>query len=323
MKHEIREFYEDYFLRDIDGFALYVYLCTILNANERLFISLKETSVKSGFSPRKIKAILSRLKNLGLIKYKILNNRGVQLAITNPLLMSFDTGLGQNSQEPMSYGTGCLVKSSRPVSSVTGLGQNSQEPMSYDTGLTRTKKPRYLSLDLKSSSSSNLQFETSIETKLETKSRTPARKPRPKAKKIPYQPEDLELGKKWHQYALSEMKWSTAPGSWCDEFFATGIALVKRRAGLNHQQMTKIYEFVRNDNFWSGNALSPKTLLNKSSRNDLRKIDNIIQAIRARNPSMKQLEKVIDATEEDKAKADRTLMMLQNPEEYFRRNMND
>ena len=312
MKHEISKIF-NLFERDITSAALYLYLCTLLNENERQLISLVEVGRKTGLSPKRVRSILSRLKEMKLIEIFLRPKRGYEIFLLGTNVLRHETNVLRHRTNVLSD----QVENDPHSTNVSRHETNVSRHRTNVPCLTKTIKPRYLYLDLKSSPPpEDLKLKTSIETKLKSKSLT--KKTKPKTKKLSYQLEDLELGKKWHQYALSEMKWSSPPNSWNDEFFATGIALVKRRAGLNHQQMIKIYEFVRNDNFWSANALSPKTLLNKSSRNDMRKIDNIISAIRSRNPTLKQLEKVIDASAEDKAKADMTLMMLNNPEEYFR-----
>ena len=305
MKQEIKELF-NLFEGDHTSFALFAYLATHFKANERQLISLRKISVKSGFSRVKVLKLLSRLKEMTLLSYEIRPGNGVSLVIN---LTTVRTNL-------TTVVTDLTTVRTNLTTVATNLTNLTNKKAWVESEASEDSFHGHKDLNL------NLNLSSKTKSKLipKTKSLTPAKKPRTKAKKINYHTEDFELGKKWHQYALAEMKWSTAPKSWNDEFFATSIALVKRRSGLDHNQMTKIYEFVKDDNFWSGNALSPKSLLNKSGNNDLRKLDNIISSIRSRNPAMKQLEKVVNSSEEEKAKADDTLMMLQNPEEYFRRN---
>lgn len=265
MKQEISDIFK-LFEGDITSAALYLYLCTLLNANERLFISLKETSVKSGFSPRKIKTILSRLKNLGLIDYKILNNRGVQLVINNPLLVTYVTGLGQTTPEPMSYGAGCSVKSARPVSFDVGL-----------TSMSVSSIPKLIPLVNSSSMSPTTKTTAKLETK--TKSKTKSRRKK-KPRSIP--PEVKELAQEWFDWAAPRNP--STPFNL--EKFEDAILAMTKGTQKTFEDIRNMFEFIKSDEKDEGfcyaeNFESPCTWKNKWA-NGLTKMDSAFKEMKRR-----------------------------------------
>lgn len=65
--------------------------------------------------------------------------------------------------------------------------------------------------------------------------------------------------------------------------FEEGVAHVCRNVPLTIEQLEFVFDFIRQDDFWKSNALSPKGLMKKSSRNDLRKIDNIMARLKEKH----------------------------------------
>lgn len=81
-----------------------------------------------------------------------------------------------------------------------------------------------------------------------------------------------ELAARWLDFAKAQsphIRFSLAD-------FEEGLAHVCRNVPLTIEQLTMVFDFIRQDDFWRANALSPKGLMKKSSRNDFRKIDNIL-----------------------------------------------
>ncbi len=100
-------------------------------------------------------------------------------------------------------------------------------------------------------------------------------------------PEDMELGQKWLDFAL-KVKEGNAYSSWTVENFARELAKVKRRTGFGDKKMEDILAFVEKNEFWAKNAISPAALLT-ISKNNMRKIDNIVTAMKgAINDSAKR-----------------------------------
>jgi len=60
------------------------------------------------------------------------------------------------------------------------------------------------------------------------------------------------------------------------EEFADGIEHVCRNTPITFDQLSAVFDFIRQDDFWQKNALSPRGLMKRSDRNGLRKIDNIL-----------------------------------------------
>lgn len=94
---------------------------------------------------------------------------------------------------------------------------------------------------------------------------------------------DLAVASEWLEFSFQSMPWrrTAVTAGWTVAAFAEAIAKVKRVTGLNDSGVAAIFEFIRGDDFWSKNALSPASLLKKSARNDQRKIDNILIRMKA------------------------------------------
>jgi hypothetical protein len=108
---------------------------------------------------------------------------------------------------------------------------------------------------------------------------------KPKVKKIKPQPdhEDMELATDWLAFALAECPWQK---SWTIEKFASAIQTLRQKTDLNSVGCRQVFEYIRKDDFWCKNAISPSSLLKKSNGNDLRKIDNILVRMRSKADRM-------------------------------------
>lgn len=94
----------------------------------------------------------------------------------------------------------------------------------------------------------------------------------PLKSKLDFDESDLSLAERWSQYASEKQPWrkfNTAK-------FADAIRRVRNSVGLDSAQMVGLFEFATTHEFWADNVISPAGLLKKSSRNDLRKIDNLL-----------------------------------------------
>jgi hypothetical protein len=88
-------------------------------------------------------------------------------------------------------------------------------------------------------------------------------------------PSWLELGSKWLNFSSSIMPNGTSQyKDWNTESFAKQIRKVAEHLGRDAAFMELVLEFIRKDDFWRANAISPGTLM-KISKNGMRKIDNI------------------------------------------------
>ena len=90
---------------------------------------------------------------------------------------------------------------------------------------------------------------------------------------------DFSLASRWLDFAKEVMSWKKAPSSWNAENWANDLAKIRRVTDINDEGLIALFEFIKNDDFWMKNAMSPATLL-KKGKNDLRKIDNILLKMR-------------------------------------------
>jgi hypothetical protein len=105
--------------------------------------------------------------------------------------------------------------------------------------------------------------------------------------------EELELGRKWLEMAVSEMPHRASDPKWHAAEFGTELKKVGQAVGLDNAGMLKVFHYVSADPFWRPNACSPKGLL--ISKNGVRKIDNILT--RMKRPA----ERLADIREEQRA----------------------
>jgi hypothetical protein len=112
--------------------------------------------------------------------------------------------------------------------------------------------------------------------------------------------EELELGRKWLEMAVSEMPHRESDPKWHAAEFGTELKKVGQAVGLDHAGMLKVFHYVSGDTFWRPNACSPKGLL-VVNKNGVRKIDNILTRMK------KPAERLADIREEQRADTTRPL----------------
>lgn len=103
---------------------------------------------------------------------------------------------------------------------------------------------------------------------------------------------DLSVGREWLAFALQEMPWQAGRRGFSDESFAQAVAELRRATDLNPEGVAAVLAFVKADDFWRRNALSPAGLLRRSTKNGNRKIDNIL--VRMKTPT----DRVLDSLKE-------------------------
>ena len=126
------------------------------------------------------------------------------------------------------------------------------------------------------------------------------RKPSLKTEVIDLTDDELELGRKWLDMAVSEMPHRASDPKWHAAEFGTELKKVGQAVGLDHAGMLKVFHYVSADAFWRPNACSPKGLL-VVNKNGVRKIDNILT--RMKRPA----ERLADIREEQRADTTRPL----------------
>lgn len=100
---------------------------------------------------------------------------------------------------------------------------------------------------------------------------------------------DENLARLWLDFSISQFRGLKVP-TWCKlDAFVEGVAKTRRVVGLTPLQMEAVFDFIKKSDFWSKNALSPSGLLKKSDRNGLRKIDNILMAIKNSEPKVDRM----------------------------------
>jgi hypothetical protein len=86
----------------------------------------------------------------------------------------------------------------------------------------------------------------------------------------------VELARDWADWAKDRVRGlSIDINAW-----VMAIAEVKDKKGITTQQLEGVFWFIKQDSFWSGNAISPIGLMKKSKSNGLPKIDNILSSMR-------------------------------------------
>lgn len=139
----------------------------------------------------------------------------------------------------------------------------------------QNSNPSALALASAIPSASASQTLSSVDSPPSTLSSPPERPP------DPIEPSDLAVGREWLDFAVQETPWRAGRSGMTAEAFAVSIARVRRVTGLDETGIAAVLAFVRSDDFWRQNALSPAGLLKKSGRNGLRKIDNILVRMRS------------------------------------------
>lgn len=163
MKQEIKEIFER-FEGDITSGAVYLYLLTLFNANERQLISLVEVGRKTGLSPKRLKSILSRLTEMKLIETFLRPKRGYEVGLLETNVLRHETNVLRHETDVPRHSTD-VSRHKTDVSCLTNLPPYISSERSGDD----IQKPK--------ASSHNLNLTTQTKAKLES-SVTSARKPR-------------------------------------------------------------------------------------------------------------------------------------------------
>lgn len=86
-----------------------------------------------------------------------------------------------------------------------------------------------------------------------------------------WEPCDLHLATRWLEHAKSITPHIKADlHKWAD-----AVRLIREQDKLTLDEVTKLFEWVKDDEFWSRNALSPQAVRGRS-KNGLKKIENIL-----------------------------------------------
>lgn len=104
---------------------------------------------------------------------------------------------------------------------------------------------------------------------------------------------DIDLGRRWFQFACENMPWTKPPKSWNPENFAKEINKMRVKKNLNDFGLEQVFGFITENDFYTKNCLSPVGMFRKW-RNDLTKLDNILFELKGkRGREIDRLEKDI------------------------------
>jgi len=112
-----------------------------------------------------------------------------------------------------------------------------------------------------------------------------------KCEKITYCESDMDLAKDWVLFAETKTPWRR----YDLVKFATDISTLRKISSMSIEQINDIFTWIKNDEFWSGVAISPGSLSKSSSKTGLRKIDTILLQMKnqmlRRNPIARSAER--------------------------------
>jgi hypothetical protein len=122
-----------------------------------------------------------------------------------------------------------------------------------------------------------------------------AKKESKKTEVIDLTDDELELGRKWLDMAVSEMPHKASDPKWHAAEFGTELKKVGQAVGLDQAGMLKVFHYVSADTFWRPNTCAPKSLL-KVNKEGVRKIDNILT--RMKKPHERKMEMARESAED-------------------------
>jgi DNA-binding transcriptional ArsR family regulator len=142
-----------HFEGDVQGWGFWVWLSLHFKTGERVPVSIKELSRNTGYTPRTIMKILSRLEKMHLVTKKIVPQAGVWLELKDSILKLNDTNLeliGTNNHETnpklasfsssLEQKNTTLVLKSKLLTSTLPQDKNSSSVSSYfSPGLTESR----------------------------------------------------------------------------------------------------------------------------------------------------------------------------------------
>jgi len=143
--------------------------------------------------------------------------------------------------------------------------------------------------------------EKSVEN-LEKSGARPARKSqkKPMVEIVNLTDEELDLGRKWLEMAVSEMPHRANETKWNPGNFAEDLVAVKKAINLNAEQMTELFNWIANSHFWRPLACAPLQLL-KKKEGGVCKVDTILAQMK------KPFERKMDMAREAAADPNRPL----------------
>jgi hypothetical protein len=148
------------------------------------------------------------------------------------------------------------------------IEQNEKKPNDFLTEVNRTEQ--------KLTEVNSIQYNTRQYNTIQNKEEKtpPASAKRQRAPRLKFEQEDLDLALDWIGWAHESephLKLRT-------ETIADAIRKAREYAERDHKQMQNIFEWIKQDDFWQKNCLSPASLLN-TSKNGVKKIDNVLASI--------------------------------------------
>ncbi len=112
---------------------------------------------------------------------------------------------------------------------------------------------------------------------------------KPKKEKVivPIDPENLQLGREWYDFAVRRKPYMATDDRYSPEKFAEGIEELRAKKDIHADGVRRILKWIENDDFWCDNALSPNNLLT-SRKGGLRKIDTILNKMQPPRDKQKE-----------------------------------
>ncbi len=119
-------------------------------------------------------------------------------------------------------------------------------------------------------------------------------------------PEILDLAKRWHDFALREMKWTTPPESWSVDGFAKEIIEVMEVENINITGMDELLTHIERG-WWAQIITTPASLL-KTNDEKQRRSTTILKQMKPK--SVRDQERDDALSEEEKEQIDNNVAIL-------------
>lgn len=88
----------------------------------------------------------------------------------------------------------------------------------------------------------------------------------------------ISLAKEWLEWAKSQSPWNTA---FTLHNFAEAILTIQRQGKFNHEPVRRLFEYIKRDDFWAKNAISPSGLTKRKNGSDMRKWETVMHQMQA------------------------------------------
>lgn len=284
---------------DAPSIGVFMWLHHRLRPGETLRTSLAVIEGEVKLGRIKLHKILSRFKKNNFFHIQVFARKGVELRLidsqyveTNAQNLKINLQCVENNVQTIGCVdinavfpdltnftvSGICVFSPISFESSSSAAINSPSSEASDKPLSNELTPFDVTKEVIRNSGKPVSAENGISGKKPEKK--PARKKKQQPQESDFTPEELELATAWLEFAKREMVWRTPPASWNVVQFALDLRKVAKHTSLNFDGLKRILTFVDGNQFWSRNALSPRGLLEKSAKNDLRKIDNILSQLK-------------------------------------------